>query len=85
LKECHSITYAGIMDILEHCKELCYLKLEHMEELTETDINAIRVNIANNAESRTVPLIFDSSRISEPVYHDFHATFDDVVVMANYA
>jgi hypothetical protein len=59
---CHCITYAGIRDILEHCKELSFLRLVNNEGLTEGDLNAIRVNITNNAESRTVPMIFQLSR-----------------------
>jgi hypothetical protein len=38
---CEYITYAGIMDIIEHCKELCYLQLEDMESLTVADMTAI--------------------------------------------
>jgi hypothetical protein len=40
---CEAITYSGIKDIIEHCKELCYLKLEGMDGLTitEPDMNII--------------------------------------------
>jgi hypothetical protein len=38
---CQSITYAGIKDIIEHCTELCDLKLKRMRGLTKADMNAI--------------------------------------------
>jgi hypothetical protein len=41
MTDCGYITYAGIMDIIEHCTELCYLQLELMDGLTEADMNAI--------------------------------------------
>jgi hypothetical protein len=34
---CDSITYAGIKDIIKHCKELCYLKLENMLSFNRLD------------------------------------------------
>jgi hypothetical protein len=40
---CDAITYAGIKDIIEHCKELCYLKLDARSGLQFqiADMNAI--------------------------------------------
>jgi hypothetical protein len=38
MRYCDAITYAGIKDIIEHCKELCYLSLYSMGSLTEVDM-----------------------------------------------
>jgi hypothetical protein len=45
LVECGSVTYSGIMVIIEHCKELCYLELVLMNGLTPNDMNAIYVHL----------------------------------------
>jgi hypothetical protein len=41
MRYCEAITYAGIKDIIEHCKELCYLRLYYMDSLTEVDMNTL--------------------------------------------
>jgi hypothetical protein len=40
-QDCHLITITAINDILEHCKEICYLKFYNMMGLTKADMNYI--------------------------------------------
>jgi hypothetical protein len=41
IRDSNDITCAGIMDIIEHCKELCDLQLDGMVQLTKDDMKTI--------------------------------------------
>lgn len=44
------ITYTGIKDIIEHCTEICLLRLQFLWGLTEEDMDAIYEHLLQNAK-----------------------------------
>jgi hypothetical protein len=67
MTKCGSITYAGIMDIIENCTELCYLQLESMDGLTEADMNAIHEQLLQDGKKV-------DHRLKYEKYHNFRIT-----------
>jgi hypothetical protein len=70
---CSAITYAGIKEIIEHCKELCYLRLNSMDSLTEVDMNTLYDQLLKTGKQVDHP----------PPIHDGYYDFDHCFKITN--